>query len=242
MEVGLMDDQSSAFLEAFNAFEDWLRQRANAAPGADFYELVDLVAEGRAGVERHAYLLKKFGRLRNLVVHEYSRDKAMTVPTNYTVERVAAIRDELLSPPTLLSVSTRPVVTCSLIDPLGAAAKKMRDGSYSQLPVYDGSAFVGLLTAETVARWVASNLADGQELMEEEKVKQVLRHQEDPENHTFLGRVSTVPDGLAAFDDFLHRGKRLEAILVTENGRPTEQPLGIVTIHDIPMLRRAIRE
>ena len=160
----------------------------------------------------------------------------------YTVERIAAIRDELLSPPTLFSVSTRPVVTCSLIDPLGAAAKKMRDGSYSQLPVYDGSAFVGLLTAETVARWVASNLADGQELMEEEKVKQVLRHQEDPENHTFLGRVSTVPDGLAAFDDFLHRGKRLEAILVTENGRPTEQPLGIVTIHDIPMLRRAIRE
>ena len=49
-------------------------------------------------------------------------------------------------------------------------------------------------------------------------------------------------DGLAVFDGFLHRGKRLEAILLTENGRPTEQPLGIVTVHDIPKMRRAIRE
>jgi hypothetical protein len=47
---------------------------------------------------------------------------------------------------------------------------------------------------------------------------------------------------VAAFDDFLHRGKRLDAILVTENGRASEQPLDIVTIHDIPMLRRVIRE
>jgi hypothetical protein len=51
-----------------------------------------------------------------------------------------------------------------------------------------------------------------------------------------------VLDGLAAFDAFLKRGKRLEAILLTENGRPTEQALGIVTVHDIPKMRRAIRE
>jgi hypothetical protein len=70
----------------------------------------------------------------------------------------------------------------------------------------------------------------------------VLRHQEDPENHTYLGRRATVPDGLEAFDEFLHRGKRLEANLLTENGQPTELALGIVTVHDIPRLRRAIRE
>ncbi len=31
-------------------------------------------------------------------------------------------------------------------------------------------------------------------------------------------------------------------MLLTENGEPTEQPLGIVTVHDIPKMRRAIRE
>jgi predicted transcriptional regulator len=237
-----MDDNSARFLEAFNAVEGWLRRRLNAAARTDFPELVDLVAKEHAGVKRHADLLKKFGRLRNLVVHEYSRDKPMTVPTPYTVERITAVRDELLSPPSLYSVCTRPVATCGPPDAVGSAAKTMREGSYSQLPVYDGTAFVGLLTAETVAWWVAGNLAGGQELMAEERVADVLRHQEDPDNHAFLGRASTVPDGLAAFDAFLKRGKRLEAILLTENGRTTEQPLGIVTIHDIPKLRRAIRE
>lgn len=237
-----MDEQSSKFLEAFNAIEDWLRRQANASPGVDFYEVVDLVSERQVGVRRHANLLKKLGRLRNFVVHEYSRDRPMAVPTPYTVEKISAIRDELLSPPSLYSVCTRPVVTCGPSDLVGKAAKAMRDGSYSQLPVYDGTAFVGLLTAGTVARWVAGNLADGQELMAEERVDEVLRHQEGPEHHAFLGRASTVLDGLAAFDTFLHRGKRLEAVLLTDGGRPTEQPLGIITVYDIPKLRRAIRE
>ena len=142
----------------------------------------------------------------------------------------------------LLEVSNRPVVICSPSERVGKAAKKMHDGSYSQLPVYDNGSFTGLLTAETVARWVASNLADGQELMEEKPVAEVMRHQEDPENHAFLGRTSTVLDGLTTFDDFLHRGKRLDALLITEKGQPGEQPLGIVTIHDIPKMRRALRE
>src|SRR5262245_39938414 len=104
-----MDDQSSKFLEAYNAIEDYLRRWASAAPGIEFRKVVDLAAKRVHSVQRHAGLLKKLGRLRNLVVHEYSRDKPMTVPTPYTVERIVAIRDELLSPPTLYSVSTRPV-------------------------------------------------------------------------------------------------------------------------------------
>ncbi len=51
-----------------------------------------------------------------------------------------------------------------------------------------------------------------------------------------LGWALIVLGGLAAFDAFLHWGKRLEAILLTENGRPNEKPLGIVTVHDIPKI------
>jgi predicted transcriptional regulator len=237
-----LDDQSSEFLGAFNGIEDWLKQQLNTDPDAKFHELVTRMAQGHPGVKRHEHLLKKFGWLRNLVAHEYRRGKPMTVPTPYTVERIVAIRDELLSPPTLLSVSTRPVAICGPSDPVGKATKKMLNESYSQLPVYDNGNFVALLTAETVARWVASNFTAELDLMEEKPVAEVLRHQEDPENYAFLSRASTVWDGLAAFDAFLHKGKRLEAVLLTENGQATEQPLGIVTVHDIPKMRRAIRE
>ena len=44
-----MDDHSATFLEAFNAIGTWLRQRASTAPGMDFHEVVDLVAEDHTG-------------------------------------------------------------------------------------------------------------------------------------------------------------------------------------------------
>ncbi len=68
-----------------------------------------------------------------------------------------------------------------------------------------------------------------------------MKHQEDHDNHTFLARTATVADGLAAFDDYLSRGKRLEAILITQNGRSSEALLGIITVHGVPKLNQAIQ-
>ena len=60
------------------------------------------------------------------------------------------------------------------------------------------------------------------------------------ENVAFILRTATVASALAAFDKFLHRGKRLDAILLTNSGLKTESLLGIVTIHDIPKLNKAV--
>ena len=183
---------------------------------------------------------KDLNRFRNYVVHQYRRHKPLAVPTAEAVEQITAIRNELLSPPSLVALAAKPVEQCCPTDPLGCSVKKMHDGVFSQLPVYDGQKCLGLLTAETIARWLANHLGDGAGLVEEKPIADVMKHQEDHDNHTFLARTATVADGLAAFDDFLCRGKRLEAILITQNGRPAEALLGIVTIHDIPKLNQAI--
>ena len=237
-----MDKLTSRFVEAYKEIEKWMRKKLNVPPKMPFYELVDLMAEKHETVQRHSELLKMLGRLRNLVIHEYSRNKPVTLPTIHSVEQITTLRDQLLSPPSLLSVSKHPVVCCRPADPVGQAAQKMHDGSYSQLPVYEEDKFLGLLTAETVARWLASSLASGDGIFLEMSVADVQQHREDPENFVFLSRTSTVLEGLAAFDDFLRRGKRLDAILLTHNGCKTEKLLGIVTIHNIPELRQAIKE
>jgi CBS domain-containing protein len=121
---------------------------------------------------------------------------------------------------------------------IGRPAAAMLEGGFSQLPVYEGSRsrFVGLLTAETIARWLAAQLATGIGLLEERPVREVLKFTEDFENHLFLPGRATVFDALEAFDDFTHRGKSLDAILITESGKRHEHPLGIVTVFDIPRL------
>lgn len=236
-----MDALSSQFLSAFNDIEDWMRHELDAKEEDEFAALLRRLERTDSQVRRYAAELKRLARLRNLIAHTHSRDKPLAVPTSSSVERAEAIASLLRSPPLLLTLAAKPVEQCSPADPLGSCVKKMHDGLFSQLPVYEGDCYCGLLTAETIARWLANFfVGDGTGIVDEQTVAEVIRHQEDGDNVRFLPRQATVATGLAAFDEFLNSGKRLEAILISNSGRPTESLLGIVTIHDIPKLNQAM--
>lgn len=236
-----MDELSSHFLDAFTAIERHLRRLLDADRHMTFNEMVEKAARADKGVRRLRSPLRDFGELRNFVVHEYRRDQPTASPSAHAVERLRAICDELLSPTKLVDLFRHPVETCTPADLIGAAARKMHDGSFSQLPVYEGDRLVGLLTAETVARWLASRLAGGLGLLEEEAVAVVMRHEEGTHSHVVMGREATVEDALTAFDDHLRSGKALDAIILTHSGGPAERPLGIVTVSDMPRLLGAVR-
>ena len=236
-----MDDLSSKFLDAFNVIEDWMRHELDAAEEDDFGSLLRRMKLTNSGVRRSAPELKRFARLRNLIAHNHSREQPLAVPTQRSVERIETLRNQLLSSPSLFALAATPVEHCRPTDPLGCCVKKMHDGVFSQLPVYDGNVYRGLLTAETIVRWLATEfVGDWKGIVEEKSVAEVMLHQEDGENVEFVARTATVVDALVAFDRFLHRGKRLEAILITNSGRSSESLLGIVTINDIPKLNQAI--
>ncbi|MGH2690053.1 MAG: hypothetical protein ACRDKW_14790 [Actinomycetota bacterium] len=100
---------------------------------------------------------------------------------------------------------------------------------------------MGLLTAETIARWLAAKLADGVGLVEEATVLEVLGHTEDPANHcVFLPRTATAFDALHAFEGHAAKGWSLDALVVTNGGHRNELPLALVTTSDIPTLLGAI--
>jgi predicted transcriptional regulator len=236
-----MDDLSSRFLAAFDDIEDWMRHELDARDSDEFGSLLRRMESVDAQVRRHSSELKRLARLRNLIAHNHSQARPLAVPTQVSIERVEVLGKLFLSPPLLLSLAAKPVEQCRPTDPLGCCVKKMHDGVFSQLPIYDGEKYCGLLTAETIARWLATFfLGDGNGIVDEQTVAQIMQHQEDSVNAEFVARTATVANALAAFDDFLHRGKRLEAILITNTGDPTEMLLGIVTIHDIPKLNNAI--
>ena len=113
--------------------------------------------------------------------------------------------------------------------------------SFSQLPVYSGNTLIGVLSSETVARWLAAQLADGQGILEERPVEEVMRHEEGTHSYVVMGRSATVDDALSEFDDQMHAGRVLDAIILTHNGSKKERPVGIVTATDQPKLHSAIR-
>ena len=236
-----MDDLTSRFLDSFATIEKHLRRMLDANRSATFNELLGRAVSRDRSVRRLRDQLKTLGELRNFLIHEYKSDQPLAVPSESTVLRIQIIRDELLSPVRLVDLFRPPVQICSPSDPIGVAAKRMLDGSFSQLPVYSGNTLMGLLTSETVARWLAAQLADGQGILEERPVEEVMRHEEGTHSYVVMGRSATVDDALSEFDDHMHVGKVLDAIILTHNGNEREQPLGIVTAPDQPKLRSAIR-
>jgi len=231
-----MDDISARYLDSFNAIEKWLRDQVPSGERYDFPTLIDMVGESHHGVRRYAGKLKDLNRFRNFVVHDFSQKKALAVPTKLAADVISSIRSELLSPEPLLSFAAKPVATCRPAEPITIAVQKMREGRFSQIPVCDDDRCLGLLTAETIARWLSIDLSANGGLIEEKPIANVMSHQEDPENHVFVARIATADDAVAAFEDFLRRGRRLEAVLITERGHSDEGILGIVTVHDVPSL------
>ena len=119
---------------------------------------------------------------------------------------------------------------------VGSAARIMHDKSFSQLPVVEGSKIVGLLTTETIARWLATQFQKNEGILEDEPIAAVLKHQEKDSTYKVLAREANAFDALALFDEALHAGNDLDAILLTHNGSKNELLLGILTPYDIPRL------
>jgi predicted transcriptional regulator len=233
-----MHELTSRFVSAYNRIQKRLEAIVGPADYLPFARLVDKAASRNSAVRQFKKRLKSLADLRNVLVHDHEDQKELAVPTERTVLGLEALAATITSPPPLLSVASKNVHSCRPSDPVGSAARVMHDNSFSQLPVHDGEKLVGLLTGETIARWLAARLEGGVGILEEESVDKILEHQEVA-GYALMEQNATVFDGLKEFDRAMHSGTTLQAIIVTAHGRGTEAPLGIVTPSDIPALVRA---
>jgi CBS domain-containing protein len=231
--------RADRFLKAFNQIERELHRRVQADKFESFASSVKKAASSDGAVRRFRVDLLEYAELRNAIVHDgLGDDLPIADPHPETVSRIEHIYDLLSSPPTVIPEFQLGVEVTMPDERIGIPAGRMLAGDFSQLPVVADGKIIGLLTAETIARWLADHLKDEDlGLVEEATVNAVLDYTEDPENHTLFGRSASIFDALRAFDDYFARGKSLDAILITHNGTDTESLLGIITIYDVPRLR-----
>ncbi len=227
---------SERFLNAFIEIEQELRLIVGADRYLSFYNLVKRASSINKTVRPFATYLKEYADLRNAIVHERIDGEPIAEPHDAAVLHLEEILDILTSPPRIEDGFLGEVVTCAPYDPIGYAMKRMLCESFSQFPVYRGSKFVGLLTAETVARWVADRLSCGVGLIEEESVSEVLKFTEHPENYSFIDRKATLFEVISLFEEFNRKGKTLKAVIVTNTGNKDEHPVGILTVFDLSKL------
>ncbi len=227
---------SDAFISTFSAIESWLRKQTRAERSVSFYQLVEQASKGNSSVRRYRDDLKEYADLRNAIVHERTGGRVIAEPNDQAVSDFERIRAALLNPPTVIPKFQRKVCTREAQETVGQAVSDMRNDSFSQLPIISRGEVIALLTSETVVRWLASEVSNDLVSLLETKIAAVLPHTEDPEHYCFLPRRATLQEVIGQFEDFTSRGKDLDAVLITEDGRRNQSLLGILTVYDLPAI------
>jgi CBS domain-containing protein len=112
----------------------------------------------------------------------------------------------------------------------------MFENSFSQLPVYKDNLFYDLLTNNTISRWLGANVKEEIISLIETPVMEVLKFTELKDNYYFLEKDASIESALEKFNEFEAMGTTLDAILITSNGSPMDDLMGIITYTDLPKI------
>ena len=101
-----------------------------------------------------------------------------------------------------------------------------------KLPVYIHGQFVGLVTMEEIAGWALNGGSS------DEPVRKLIR--KDEEHVIFLDRKESIQDAVLLFDEAMKESTKAPVIIITENGSPEEEPLGLLSSHDLSRILAAL--
>ncbi|MGI6366855.1 MAG: CBS domain-containing protein [Anaerolineae bacterium] len=235
---------ATRFILAFNRIERRLAELGGVDERRSFGEKLRAAARIEPAVAHIERPLREFAELRNALVHS-DRDLPLAEPRDAVVQEIERYQQLLHNPPRIGERYTRPVATVFQTDPVRLALRRMRHEGYTQLPVRDrAGSCVGLFTGESVARWLGAleEGAGGGVDLDGTSVQEVLRLAGGDERHTFLSPGATLFEALAQFEQHQRQGHRLDAILITQDARPDQRLLGIITPRNLPEIVLALDE
>jgi predicted transcriptional regulator len=237
-----VDDNAQRFISAFNDIESHLRKTLKADVHVGFQTMARRYVDDMNLPPGQGEELAAMARLRNAISHGRFLDgRPVADPRPDLVNRIEQLRELYLKPPTALGIlGQTEVCSVSPDQPVRAALEYVRLFDYSQLPVYDHGGYAGILTTNTVARWLAAQLDSTGGLAESESIGHVLAFTEQHERACHVPRSVTAATAIHQLSRGGHAGKPLTALIITDSGKPAEKPLAIVVDDDLPVLASAL--
>lgn len=223
--------RSNEFLAVFNEIETYLKGIGRA--DASFNENLTAARYKRNSPVIPWYdELQRYRSLRNTIVHDYDGGTPIAEPNDYALQRLSHIRDQLIRPP-LVEPFIRPVAITDVDQPLRHALQIMRKSNFSQLPVYDQAKhFYALLTGEAIARWLAG-AADDDTAQLDTALGTILSRMDPTGPVQFCARNTRLLHIQQQFNATHHAEQRLAAMIITQDGKPQQKPIGIITGYDL---------
>jgi predicted transcriptional regulator len=223
---------SERFEVAFNQVHDAMKDIVNINDDR-FVVLVKVGAKKYQMIETFKKDLEQYAKLRNAIVHEKMEiGYYIAEPNARVVEHIEKIANVFNRPNYALTISTKKVIYFDYNDSIIKVITAIREYGYSKFPIYRNKECTGLLTAGTIVKWMAKNMESSIVNLADIHVYDILKYEKENPIHI-------VPKSANIFEvenifGISHKEKRkLEGVIITENGRSNEAPLGIITAWDL---------
>lgn len=230
------------FLNAYSAIEHEMERILDLKEHRRFFELVDRSARVNPVIERYRFDLKEYSELRNAIVHDRAGGEIIAEPVEKVVNNIERIAALLLEPPKVAPLFLKEVLTLSVSHPVSRAIRDLSRMSYTQAPLFDDDLMVGLITSNMIVKWMGIRLAEDSIDLENTTLKDVLEiagHEDSYVTVSVNKSLFAIPD---LFYHWQQEGRKLEAVLITQNGNLSEPIKGIITNRDLPIVHRELEQ
>jgi len=221
------------FLAAYARIEKKLGEICKETGYKPFIQNLYRAAPLNKVVSLNQQTLREYGELRNAIVHDRGgNNEIIAEPCDSVTESIERIADLLEQDNRVLQFASAPVKTVTLSTEIVEAYNQMRKMHTSKLPVYEDGFYKGLVTLEEIADWgIAKDPT-------KHTVNEILLASKD-DKVLFLPRNSSIAAVIQGFESAMNHGANLLAVIITEKGSLNEQPLGIITVADLPKILKS---
>lgn len=225
---------SDRFIFAYNRIEKAMEKISGLNSYMPFSRLIDKTKNLNAIIRKFEQDLREYADLRNAIVHHRTGvEYAIAEPHDDVVELIEYIDRELSKPVTVGDKFLRKVHTLQSKDSLTKVLKLIREKRFNQIPIYEHQTFIGLVTSAGITYWLADKMTEDNISREMPTLLDIYTHEKQKKTYRFIERELSVYEAEEYFKKSVADGKRLEALLITENGKPNEKLLGIITPLDL---------
>ncbi|WP_449537387.1 CBS domain-containing protein [Ferdinandcohnia sp. Marseille-Q9671] len=224
---------SVRFEVAFNRIHKALSKMVKNVNGDIFSQLVTHGAKRHAIIRSYKDELYQFAKLRNAIVHEKLRaDFYIAEPHREVVERIEEIAALLEMPRTALSFSNGPVVYFNFQSSIKDVVLAIQTNTYTKFPIYKNGSCIGILTSGAILKWMAKRLSQETIELRDIRVGEIIPY-ETKHLIDFVDKDREIFEVEEMFEKRHAHGKKLEAVIITANGKMDGKPLGIITSWDL---------